>query len=155
MPNFLQDVLLQCSICMEPMRDSVRLCIQGHSVCCKCHNKLKTCPYCRSPWSLIRNRNMEKLIILYSIKMKISNELIENEYLKCPKCHVLMDENIILCGDGHSLCGRCVKNIIQCVLCNKLICYKRNFFLETFIKNVKVMNRQNHTKTKITQVYFN
>ncbi|XP_044756984.1 E3 ubiquitin-protein ligase SINA-like 3 isoform X2 [Coccinella septempunctata] len=130
------------------MSNNIKLCVMGHSVCCECFNHLGTCPYCRSPWSRSRNYNMEQLTAVSSGSNR-TKDLINNENLKCPKCRTLMDGSIVLCGGGHSYCTRCVKGIYQCIICSKLICYRRNFTLETFINNVKTLNESTDSLAKV------
>ncbi|XP_045467586.1 E3 ubiquitin-protein ligase Siah2-like isoform X2 [Harmonia axyridis] len=140
-PSYLE--LLTCTICYTYMNNYVKLCILGHSVCNDCCINMKTCPYCRSPFSKTRNRNLEQLLSAFPPQNPSSSELIKNENLKCPKCRTLMDDRIVLCGGGHSICIKCVRGLHQCVLCPKLICYRRNFLLERLIEKLKAPRNPN------------
>ncbi|XP_050233240.1 putative E3 ubiquitin-protein ligase SINA-like 6 [Mercurialis annua] len=54
--------LLDCSICYEPLTIPITQCVNGHTTCSTCSDKLEKCPYCELPIGAIRNLAFEKII---------------------------------------------------------------------------------------------
>jgi len=53
----LDDVLLsdmECPVCIEYMVPPIKLCTNGHNICCKCRESVHRCPTCRAQFSEIR-----------------------------------------------------------------------------------------------------
>uniref|UniRef100_A0A1B6KH73 RING-type domain-containing protein n=1 Tax=Graphocephala atropunctata TaxID=36148 RepID=A0A1B6KH73_9HEMI len=43
--------VVECPVCLGPLRPPVSLCDRGHGVCPECKKTLQQCPLCRSPYS--------------------------------------------------------------------------------------------------------
>lgn len=53
-----------CPICLDIPPEAVFLCVNGHTICCKCCSTVERCPECRVPYKMgkIRNRVLETLL---------------------------------------------------------------------------------------------
>ena len=59
---------LECPVCLNvPETGPVFQCNNGHLICCKCREKLNTCPVCRIPLGYSRNLTSERMIALLSM----------------------------------------------------------------------------------------
>ena len=60
----LDEVLLsdlECPVCMEYMVPPIKLCTNGHNICCKCRERVRRCPTCRAEFSEIRSVALENI----------------------------------------------------------------------------------------------
>lgn len=53
--------LLECPVCLERMHPPIYQCVEGHTICNRCHSKVDACPACRSGALNIRCRALEQL----------------------------------------------------------------------------------------------
>ena len=53
---------LECPVCLELMVPPIRLCNNGHSLCCNCRVTLENCPICRGAFLQVRNLSLESLV---------------------------------------------------------------------------------------------
>jgi E3 ubiquitin-protein ligase SIAH1 len=63
------------------------------------------------------------------------------EHLKefeCPVCLEYFRQPIILCRNGHNVCGKCRTQLEKCPLCRSVFLETRNRTLETVTSNLKV-----------------
>lgn len=78
-----KDFDCSCPICMNPYIAEIKIfqCVQGHSICENCYNKLKNtkdCPTCRSGYNGTRNYDLENMCVKESVP-EISTRV-------CPWC---------------------------------------------------------------------
>jgi E3 ubiquitin-protein ligase SIAH1 len=52
---------LECPVCMQYMVPSIKLCTNGHNVCCKCRERVEICPTCKAKFSDTRNVALENI----------------------------------------------------------------------------------------------
>lgn len=59
-----KDILneLECPVCTEYMLPPIAMCVNGHSICSKCREKLFNCPTCRYPFSTARCLLTENMV---------------------------------------------------------------------------------------------
>ncbi|KDR17817.1 E3 ubiquitin-protein ligase sina [Zootermopsis nevadensis] len=53
---------VECPVCMEYMLPPIAMCMNGHSTCSTCREKLLTCPVCRCLFSKARSLLAENLV---------------------------------------------------------------------------------------------
>jgi len=84
---------LECPICYEYLKPPIWMCENGHSICSKCKQKLKTCPSCRRPFLPTRNLALESLSEMFVSKNTISksSESTAKKY-KCPFSTISKEE---------------------------------------------------------------
>jgi E3 ubiquitin-protein ligase SIAH1 len=85
--------LLECPVCLGTMRPPIFQCLNGHSVCSECKQKVEECPTCRGPFIRTRNRFTEDLAnkVIYPCKNtvrgcneKVPLEDLEKHESVCP-----------------------------------------------------------------------
>lgn len=97
---------LECPVCMEYMVEEIALCVEGHSICINCKNKLRTnCPICKSSLATNRNYTLEK--IAASLTYQCRNEKC-NEELNAKE----INDHERNCDFGNYFCG--LSNFIKC-----------------------------------------
>ncbi|PNF16918.1 hypothetical protein B7P43_G04209 [Cryptotermes secundus] len=69
----------------------------------------------------------------------LTKELLKE--LECPVCLEYFRQPIILCTNGHSVCGKCTAQLEKCPLCRSDFLQARNRTLETVTSKLKVACR--------------
>jgi len=52
---------LQCPVCAEYMSSPIKMCENGHNICCSCKERLVECPICTGRFINVRNVTLENL----------------------------------------------------------------------------------------------
>lgn len=73
---------LECPVCLDYMHTAISTCVNGHSMCIKCVDKLQECPLCKQPFATTRNITLENIIS--TIKLPCLYE--------CSRCYIPVQE---------------------------------------------------------------
>ncbi|XP_019867837.1 E3 ubiquitin-protein ligase sina isoform X1 [Aethina tumida] len=67
------DKIMECPICLDPMRAPIIQCERGHNMCgdCVSDNKVQKCPTCRGKLTKVRSYQLEQLIESVQKHMKM------------------------------------------------------------------------------------
>ena len=52
---------LECPLCMECIVPPIELCVNGHTICSKCKERVSCCPTCRAEFSVTRGVALENI----------------------------------------------------------------------------------------------
>jgi hypothetical protein len=52
---------LECPVCMQYTVPPIKMCTNGHNICCKCRELVEICPTCRAKFSEFRSVALENI----------------------------------------------------------------------------------------------
>jgi E3 ubiquitin-protein ligase SIAH1 len=86
---------LNCPVCIDKMEPPITMCVNGHSICCRCRQQLDRCPVCRGCHSPMRNFFAETAFSLLVDKVRC-------KYVASGCRHELLDRHEV--EEHESLC---------------------------------------------------